>query len=43
MKSDLAAVLDFEAVNQDDCFRSEDFKEGVAAFLQKRKPNFNGR
>lgn len=42
-QSDLAAALDFEAVNQGDCFRSEDFKEGVSAFLEKRKPNFKGK
>ncbi|MGH9837440.1 MAG: enoyl-CoA hydratase/isomerase family protein [Blastocatellia bacterium] len=43
LQSDLAAMLDFEAVNQGDCFRSNDFKEGVAAFLQKRKAVFTGR
>ena len=42
-RSDLAAALDFEAVNQADCFRSEDFLEGVRAFVEKRKPNFKGK
>lgn len=41
--SDLASALDFEAVNQDACFHSDDFMEGVAAFLEKRKPNFQGK
>ncbi|MCI0485355.1 MAG: enoyl-CoA hydratase [Blastocatellia bacterium] len=41
--SDLASALDFEAVNQADCFRSEDFREGVTAFREKRKPHFTGR
>lgn len=36
----LAAALDFEAEGQADCFRSPDFREGVAAFLQKRTPVF---
>ncbi|MFN0087163.1 MAG: enoyl-CoA hydratase/isomerase family protein [Blastocatellia bacterium] len=43
LESDLAAALDFEAVNQGDCFRSSDFKEGVAAFLQKRRAVFTGK
>lgn len=43
LRSDLATALEFEAVNQGECFRSEDFQEGVSAFLQKRKPNFKGK
>lgn len=39
-QSDLAAALDFEAVNQDACFHSPDFVEGVTAFLEKRKAVF---
>jgi len=39
-KSELAAALDFEAVNQDACFHSPDFIEGVTAFVQKRKAVF---
>jgi 2-(1,2-epoxy-1,2-dihydrophenyl)acetyl-CoA isomerase len=43
LRSDLASSLEFEAVNQNDCFSSIDFKEGVAAFLQKRKAVFSGK
>jgi len=41
LNSVLAAALEFEAVNQDACFHSPDFIEGVTAFAQKRKPIFN--
>ena len=27
----------------DDCYNSEDYKEGQAAFMEKRKPVFQGR
>ncbi len=39
-QSELAAALEFEAVNQEACFHSQDFLEGVAAFMQKRKAVF---
>jgi 2-(1,2-epoxy-1,2-dihydrophenyl)acetyl-CoA isomerase len=39
-QSELASALDFEAVNQDACFHSPDFIEGVSAFMQKRKAVF---
>jgi 2-(1,2-epoxy-1,2-dihydrophenyl)acetyl-CoA isomerase len=41
-ENDLASALDNEAVNQGNCFRSPDFAEGVQAFLEKRKPHFQG-
>jgi 2-(1,2-epoxy-1,2-dihydrophenyl)acetyl-CoA isomerase len=41
--ADLGSALEFEALNQAACFRSEDFLEGVTAFLQKRKASFQGR
>jgi 2-(1,2-epoxy-1,2-dihydrophenyl)acetyl-CoA isomerase len=40
IQADLPAALDFEAVNQDACFHSRDFIEGVTAFVQKRKAVF---
>ncbi len=39
----LADALDYEAHTQDIAGRTHDHKEGVAAFLEKRKPEFNGR
>ncbi len=41
--NDLDAQLDLERETQRIACRSEDFMEGVAAFLQKRPPSFSGR
>jgi len=39
----LEEMLDYEAFCQEIAGSSEDYKEGVAAFLEKRKPDFSGR
>ena len=41
--NDLGAQLALEAQLQGSCGQSADFREGVAAFLEKRAPNFQGR
>jgi len=43
MYTDLAAALDYEKDNFSLCFATEDHKEGMAAFLGKRKAEFKGR
>lgn len=39
----LREQLQFESWGQSVCRRTEDFKEGVTSFLEKRPPNFQGR
>jgi 2-(1,2-epoxy-1,2-dihydrophenyl)acetyl-CoA isomerase len=41
--SDLDGMLELEAQYQELAGRSEDFQEGLAAFLEKRRPSFRGR
>ncbi|KJS46744.1 MAG: hypothetical protein VR66_23680 [Peptococcaceae bacterium BRH_c23] len=40
LESTLDQILEEEAYAQGLCFMSQDFQEGVRAFLEKRKPNF---
>src|SRR5437870_1324521 len=41
--SDLETAFARESDAQMECFHSEDFLEGVTAFLEKRRPEFRGR
>ena len=43
MTNDLDAQLILESKLQIEAAQSEDYKEGVAAFIEKRKPNFKGK
>ncbi|MBI1733638.1 MAG: enoyl-CoA hydratase/isomerase family protein [Candidatus Rokubacteria bacterium] len=40
---DLKAALEFETFAQNVCFETEDAREGIRAFVEKREPKFAGR
>jgi 2-(1,2-epoxy-1,2-dihydrophenyl)acetyl-CoA isomerase len=42
LSSTLDEMLDHELEAQTECFRSEDAREGIRAFLEKREPEFGG-
>jgi enoyl-CoA hydratase/carnithine racemase len=39
----LRAALEFETFAQNVCFETEDAREGIRAFVEKREPTFKGR
>jgi enoyl-CoA hydratase/carnithine racemase len=43
LDSQLDVQVQFEQMGQSTCFRTEDYKEGMKAFLEKRKPVFKGK
>ena len=42
-ENSLSQQLDVEGILQQEAAETEDFQEGVTAFLEKRKPNYQGR
>ena len=43
LEGDIKGTLDFESYAVKVCTATEDFKEGVKSFVEKRKPEFKGR
>lgn len=42
-ESDLQKMLNLEVVNQDKLFKSQDAAKGISSFLQKKRPDFQGK
>ena len=42
-EADLRSALEFETFAQNACFETEDAREGIRAFVEKRAPRFRGR
>lgn len=40
---DIPQTLDFEIAAQDECWATEDLKEGITAMLERRDPQFKGK
>ena len=43
LECDLRQALEFETFAQNICFETEDAREGIRAFVDKRAPSFQGR
>jgi enoyl-CoA hydratase/carnithine racemase len=43
MDSEMVTQIQFEQLGQSTCFKTDDFREGIRAFLEKRKPLFTGK